>query len=152
MSKKSITLKFDANSGGLVNIPTVNDLDIDFDMAMQLKDILYHLNEKIPDRRPCFPRMMFLLFAMVPCLACTIAFNVLYFPLGFPFLPVVVFGYCFVIIPPMWFQNRSEGLCHDTLVAIDEMSSSEIRATYLRHNKTKQMTNFTISVDKNRKR
>ena len=144
---KTLTLTFNSNSGGLMDILKVNGLAVDFETAQRLTEILYNMNEKLPDRRPCLPKLIFAVFLWMPCLPCLIVFNIYYFPLGFPFLVIFFLGYAFMAIPQMWFLKRSEGVCHDALVAIDHISRSNIRATYERDPKTRQMTKFTININ-----
>ena len=152
MSKESVTMKYNQSSFGLTNIVSINDLDVKFDTLRQIKEVLYSMNKRLPDNKSCALRLYILFFLMLPCLALTVALNILYFPAGLPFIPFVVIPYCIIITPVLLRLNSSELILHDGMVAIDGISGSLIRMTYARSRKTKFLESITLKINKTLKK
>ena len=152
MSKESVTLAYSRGTSGLTNIPLINDLDVEFDTLNEIKEVLYSVNQKLPDNKSCNLRLCILFFLMFPCLGLVILLNVLYFPIGLAFIPFVVIPYCIIINPVFLRLNSSELILHDGMVAIDRISGSLIRLTYVRNRKTKFLESITLKIDKTLKK
>ena len=148
MIKQGMELTFN-NKLGILNIPKVNDLTIDFSEATYLKETLYTFNKRqLQTKEECF--RVLACFGLPISFGLTLSMCVLFLPLGFAFVPYFVFSIWTTFRKEAYFAKQMSILCHDMAMDIDNHSHSLIRFKY-NWDPTGKLKNIHVSVVEERK-
>ena len=147
MKKRSVDLTFDRHRG-FINFSDISDLDMDLDTIKAVKDYL-NVHFKIPfwyGRSLEFLWFVPLVLAMI-CLPAVIVYNMKYFPLGFPFLPLGLLLLYSAFFYQKCLAENTRNLPGKHIFKVDEVSHGKLRLTlYFQTGKIKLITKGNIKV------